>query len=98
MAVKRLTFHIIDDTVSGRSSADVWANIDEEIEYIDPDFITPLPSDRCVDTKMNTRSVFKSVSRHLRPGDNIWVGGMNQWPQYTKIDPRDLAWLKSKLK
>ncbi len=98
MAVKRLTFYISDETVSGRTPEDVWDRINEEIEDLDPDFISPLPSDRCVDTKLNTRSVFKGVNRHLRTCDKLWVGGMTQWPQFTNIDARDLAWFKDKLK
>jgi|SaaInlStandDraft_4_1057021.scaffolds.fasta_scaffold130586_2 hypothetical protein len=99
MAVKRITFNIsTDDTSRGQSYQDVMDEIEAELAHLDPDYISPLPSDRCVDTKLNTKSVFKAINRHLRGGDTLWVGGLTQWPQFTKIDPSDLAWLKSRLK
>ena len=98
MAVKRITFNISTETVNGRSYQDVMDEVDAELSFLDPDFISPLPSDRCVDTKLNTKSVFKGINRHLRSCDTLWVGGLTQWPQFTKIDPSDLAWLKSRLR
>ena len=97
MAVKRITIEINSETVSGRSSQQVWDDIDEEIRDIDPDFISPLSSERCVETKLNTRGIYKSLNRHLRNGDKLWVSGLTQWPQFTTIDPKDLAWLKIRL-
>lgn len=98
MAVIRMTFDISSETTSGRSEQDVWADIDEVVGDIDPDYITPLKSDRCVQTKHNTRSMFKRITRQLRPCDHVWMTGLTQWPQFTRIAASDLAWLKSRLR
>jgi hypothetical protein len=98
MAVIRLSFSISEETQSGRTQQDVWRDIDDEIRDIDPDFISPLDTERCVKTKHNTRSIFKRMTRHLRACDSAWASGLAQWPQFTKISPKDLAWLKSRLR
>ncbi len=98
MAVIRLSFHISNETMSGRSEQDVWQDIDDEVRDIDADFIAPLGNERCVATKHNTRSVFKRISRCLRSCDSVWASGLAQWPQFTKISPDHLAWLKTRLR
>lgn len=98
MAVIRLSFSISSETQSGRSEQDVWRDIDEEISHLDDDFISPLKTERCLETKHNTRSVFKRITHHLRPCDKAWASGLAQWPQFTKISHDDLAWLKKRLR
>ena len=97
MGVIRLTFDIASEEINGRSAEEVWKDIEAEVMYIDPDFIAPMSTERCIETRSKTRTIFKDFKRHLRRGDKMWATGLAQWPQFTEFDPAHLDWFKSRL-